>query len=83
VASGSVSESGRVLVDITPKGGANSVRSRIDGGREHDDASDSTPHRPSSAIARRLFEETVSEAEYWDTVLSNAIDNANGCLDLS
>lgn len=86
VVRGGVSERGRVHVDITPKCGANSVRSGVDGRREHEDASDSTPvYRPPSEIARRLFEDTVpiSEAEYWDTILSDAIDNANGCLDLS
>jgi hypothetical protein len=86
VARGGVREKGLVPFDVTPKSGTESVRGRIDSGRERDDVSESTPvYLPSSAMARRLFDETIgiSEAEYWDAVLSDAIDKANGCLDLS
>lgn len=43
--------------------------------------------RPSPVVSRQLFEDTIttamSEEEFWDKVLSEAIDNANGSLDLS
>jgi len=72
--------------EITPRGGTVGVRSHIDGGKGRDDASENTPvYRPSSAVARRPFDETIriSEAQYWDTVLSDAIDKPNGNIDLS
>ena len=72
--------------EVTPRGGTDNVRSHIDDRRGRDDASGSTPvYRPSSTVARHPFDETIriSEAQYWDTVLSDAIDEANGNLDLT
>lgn len=48
-------------------------------------SSEKTPRYRSPAVSRRLFDDSVvaSESEFWDNVLSNAIDNANGNLDLS